>query len=67
MVDTGDPPDFPRFPCHSQAVERCVKIVTEAALAVSGYEARDGFILGKLKSRSMMPKFNTKKDYKPTS
>lgn len=65
MVQTGETPDFPCFPCHTQAVERCVKIVTEARSVVSGSEARDGFILGKLNSRNVMPKFNTKNDYKP--
>lgn len=51
------------FPCHTQAVERTVKLVTEASLAVAGTEARDGFIMTKLKSRSGMPNFNTKKEF----
>ena len=25
---------FPSFPCHTQAVERCVKAVTESSMAV---------------------------------
>jgi hypothetical protein len=41
------------FPCHSQAVERYVKIVTEAAGAVCGQERRDGFIESRLKSRQV--------------
>ena len=36
--------DFPKFPCHTQAVERCVKLVTEASAAVCGNTSRDGFI-----------------------
>ena len=54
---------FPRFPCHTQAVERCVKLVTEASIAVCGQRARDGFIHSRIESRKKMPFFNTKKDY----
>ena len=35
---------FPKFPCQTQAVERHVKLVTEAAKAVCGQNSRDGFI-----------------------
>ena len=38
-------------PCHTQAVERGIKVVSEAASAVIGEEARDGFIRQKLLSR----------------
>lgn len=44
------------YPCHTQSVERAVKIVTEASLSVCGYERRDGVIRSKLESRSKMPK-----------
>ena len=33
-----------RYPCHTQAVECGIKVVSEAASAVIGEEARDGFI-----------------------
>src|SRR6218665_524885 len=55
---------FPRFPCHTQAVERCVKAVTEASAAVCGVKAREGFIRPRLESRRIMPTFNTKKEYR---
>lgn len=51
------------FPCHTQAVERTVKLVTQAAKSVCGAEARDGYIRSTLRSRKIMPKFNTKKDF----
>ena len=54
---------FPRLPCHTQAVERCVKIVTEASGAVCGVDRRDGYIKVQLESRGLMPFFNTKRDY----
>ena len=57
--DTG----FFKFPCHTQAVERCVKMVTEASAKVCGAESRDGFITSSLESRGVMPLFNTKSHY----
>lgn len=56
--------DFPRFPSHTQAVERSVKLVTEASAAVCGANSRDGFIRARLESRKTMPNFATKSDYK---
>jgi hypothetical protein len=55
--------DFPQFPCHTQAVERCVKLVTEASAAVCGAPARDGFIRARLEARRIMPLFDTKRQY----
>ena len=65
LVTTGDTPvvDFPQFPCYTQAVERCVKMVTEASAAVCGASARGGFIRAKLEARRIMPVFNTKRQY----
>lgn len=53
-----------RFMCHTQAVERAVKLVTDASTAVCGESARDGFIRARIESRAIMPSFNTKKEYK---
>jgi len=55
--------DFPKYPCHTQSVERCVKLVTEAAASVCSARARDGFIRVRLQSRQLMPTFNTKSEY----
>lgn len=55
--------EIPKFPCHTQAVERGIKLVTEASSSVSGYDKRDGFIKAKLKSHILMPTFETKKEY----
>jgi hypothetical protein len=55
---------FPKFPCHTQSVERCVKLVTESCGAVCGEKARDGFILTRVESRELMPKFNTKSQFR---
>ena len=51
------------FPCHTQAVERCIKLVTEASQSVCGENRRDGFIRSRKESRKRIPYFNTKKDF----
>lgn len=51
------------FPYHSQAVERCVKLVTEASSSVCGDDARDGFIRTRIASRATLSKFDTKSDF----
>ena len=50
-------------PCHNQAIESHVKVVTEASSQVVGYERRDGLIRQKLKSRMIMKKFDTKQQF----
>ncbi|KAK4874509.1 hypothetical protein RN001_013869 [Aquatica leii] len=61
----NNPPvlDFLRFPCHTQAVERCVKLVTEASRSVSDQESRDGLIRARIKSKSCIPSFENKSEY----
>ena len=54
---------FPRFTCHTQAVERCVKLVTKASAAVHGQKSRDELIRVKIASRKLMPKFESKCDF----
>jgi hypothetical protein len=67
MVIDGDVPQMKRFPSHTQAVERCVKLVSEASSAVCGTDSRDGYIFSKLSSRNVMPSFNTKREYKTSA
>lgn len=55
---------LPHFPCHTQAVERCVKLVTESSAAVTGEHQRDGFIRSRIESRKIMKTFNTKSEYR---
>ena len=47
------------FPCHTQMVERGVKMVTEASFKV--YGERDAYIRQQIKSRTLIPEFRTKK------
>ena len=48
---------FPEFFCHSQAVGRLMKVVTEASKVVCGPKSRDRFIRARTASRQLMPRF----------
>ncbi|GBL81612.1 hypothetical protein AVEN_93408-1 [Araneus ventricosus] len=61
--DTTPIREIQKFSCHTQTVERCIKLVTEASNKVCGREARDGYIRATLKSRSVMPNFSKKADF----
>ena len=50
-------------PCHNQALERHIKIVTEVSASVSGFERRVGSIKQKIKSRNIMKLFNAKRQF----
>ncbi|KAF2878775.1 hypothetical protein ILUMI_27402 [Ignelater luminosus] len=52
-----------KFPCHSQAVDRCVELVTEALAAACVNDARHGFIRNRIASRVTSPIFETKEQY----
>lgn len=52
------------LPCHTQAVERCVKVVSDSSSKVTGQNSRHGMIKTKFSSRKKFSKFDTKKEYK---
>jgi len=54
---------FVKVPCHTQAVERGVKLVTESRQAVCGGIARNGLIRNRIESRKQMASFHNKRDY----
>ena len=51
------------FPYHTQAVERAIKLVTEASMLVIGSAERDRVIRNRIESRKKIAKFETKKDF----
>jgi hypothetical protein len=55
---------LPKLPCHTQATERCIRLVSEASAAVCGETARYGFIRSRMESRAIMKTFNTKSEYR---
>lgn len=52
-----------KFPCHTQAVERTVKLVSESCMLVTNNVKRDGVIKTTLESRRKMPLFKSKQDF----
>ncbi|KAG0722390.1 hypothetical protein GWK47_006057 [Chionoecetes opilio] len=60
------PYEVPEFSIHTQSTERVVKQVAEAAAAVVGQQARDGFIRTRAHHRETMPCFRSKKDMMDT-
>lgn len=57
-----EPMQVPKWPCHGQSIERCVKQVTEASDKVYTHEKRDGFIRAQEASRTMMSRNESKQD-----
>ena len=55
--------DFENYPLHTQAVERAIKLVSEASSKVCGQDSRDGYIHTVLASRERISKFDSRKDY----
>ena len=53
----------PKFPLHSQSVERAVKLTSEASTTSYIWQKRHNSIVAKNKSRKERPEFRTKKDY----
>ena len=60
------PHEFPAFPCHSQSVERAVKLVTEVVCKVEGGDRQQGEILSIMACRKARKPFKTKREYKYT-
>ena len=56
----------PPFSCHTQGTERAVKLTTEAAAAVCGQEAREGYVQARLSHRQSLPSYKCKKDFLKT-
>jgi len=53
------------YPNHTQSVEHCLKVISDASKAVYGYDARDGFIRAINSSRAVKPRFDSKRQFAP--
>ena len=53
----------PPYPVHTVAVERAVKVVTEAASNVVGETQRHGWICNRLRHRGRLPAVTSKKSF----
>ena len=50
-------------PCHNQAVECHIKLATETLSVTTGFASCDGLIRKRIKSRHLMKRFDTKKQF----
>lgn len=55
--------EFCKYPCHTVAVERLVKLVTEASKKVCGKDRRNGYIRATLLSRQTFQRYDSKKQF----
>ena len=55
--------DIFHLPCHTQAVERCMKEVTSASRQAYCSDVKDGIIRSRFKSRKSLPIFERKNDF----
>ena len=53
-----------QFPCHTQAVERCIKVVSKTSSKVCNEKSREGYIHNVFDAYQIMPKFDFKKQFK---
>ena len=58
-----EPLSVPKWPNHTQTVERGIRVMTEACTEVAGYKARDGYIRQRLSCRRIMLTFRTKNQF----
>ncbi|GBM77822.1 hypothetical protein AVEN_267560-1 [Araneus ventricosus] len=63
MLKVRKKEEWSKYPCRTQAVERCIRLMSEASESVYGEEKRHGFILNRKQSRILIKQYNTKKDY----
>lgn len=63
LSDHGFAAKIVHLPCHTQSVERTVKIVSETSKRVCGKISRNGQILTILQGRSNMKKFKSKQNF----
>ena len=55
--------DIFHLPCHTQAVERCMKEVTSASRQAYCSDVKDGIIRSRFESRKSLPIFERKNDF----
>ena len=57
--------DLPFIPCHTQAVERLIGLVTDISVHYAGGDRFEEEMSNALYSREVMPEFKSKQDYVP--
>lgn len=52
-----------KIPCHTQSVERLIRVVSSTSQKVSGVDSRNKAIIAKLRCRKMLENTDSKKDF----
>ena len=55
---------IPKVPCHTQSVERAIRLLKEAVIQYQTYESRHGHMLATLQSRNNFGTFDSKHQYR---
>jgi len=55
------------YPCHTQAVERCIQLISQVSQKVTGPERRTGYAMNTLFSRTTTGSVSTKSLYEPVN
>ena len=63
MLKNNSQLEIEKLPCHFQAVERRVQLLTQASIVTCGAEARDVNNRSGMKSQKELQKFETKINY----
>ena len=50
-------------PCHNQALERHIQLVSQVSALATAFENREGIIRQRIKSRHLMKRFDTKRQF----
>ena len=58
------PDEWSKIPCHTLAVEGHINLVSEVSMKVCGSVKRDGFVRKPIYSRKLIPKVDSKKDFR---
>ncbi|GBL74782.1 hypothetical protein AVEN_243640-1 [Araneus ventricosus] len=62
MVKVRKTEEWSKYLCDTQAVERCIRLVSEESESVYGKEKRHNFILNRIRSRSLIKHYDAKRD-----
>ena len=66
LMEIQNPRSAPQkvlYPCHNQVVEHLIKLITQASSVTTGFASRDGLIRQRIKSRHLMKRFDTRKQF----
>ena len=55
---------FPSYPCHTQAVERVIRLVSQSSRLYSNLDERDSCVYSTIELRKLIPKFDNNSQFR---